>query len=202
MRWYPTVREAFVATVIRDVAVVVAVLAFIACGIKVHDTVDKLAVLGTGVADAGGAVKSGFGSAADGVHDVPIVGGPLSDGLRSAGSGAGNPVEDAGHQGEQSAHDLATLLGVLTAAIPALLLLGNVLPGRIAQIRALTVASKVLRDPADPARRELIAQRAAFGLPYGTLLRYTRDPLGDLETGRLDPLVAAALEDAGMRAAP
>jgi hypothetical protein len=201
VRFYPTVREAFVATVIRDVAVVVAVLAFIACGIKVHDAVDRLAVLGTGVADAGGAVKSGFDSAADSVGDVPVVGGPVSDSLRSAGSGTGGPIADAGHQGEESAHDLATLLGVLTAAIPALLLLGNVLPGRIAQIQALTVASRVLANPGEPGRRELIAQRAAFGLPYGTLLRYSPDPLGDLDAGRLDALVAAALEDAGLRAA-
>jgi hypothetical protein len=41
--------------------------------------------------------------------------------------------------------------------------------------------------------------RAAFSLPYGQLLQYTRDPLGDLEDGRYDALVAAALEDAGLR---
>jgi hypothetical protein len=28
---------------------------------------------------------------------------------------------------------------------------------------------------------------------------YTRDPLGDLARGRYDPLVAAALDDAGIR---
>ena len=201
MRLYPSLHAARTATIIRDAAVVVAILAFIVCGVKVHNAVDKLSVLGSGVADAGGAVQTGFGSAADSVHGVPIVGGTLSDGLRSAGSDTGGPIAEAGHQGEQSAHDLATLLGVLTAAIPSLLLLGIVLPGRIAQIRALTLASRILRDPSRPGRRQLIAQRAAFGLPYGTLIRYTRDPLGDLESGRLDPLVAAALEDVGLRAA-
>jgi hypothetical protein len=44
--------------------------------------------------------------------------------------------------------------------------------------------------------------RAAFSLPYGQLLAYTRDPIGDLEDGRYDALVAAALEDAGLRAPP
>jgi hypothetical protein len=41
--------------------------------------------------------------------------------------------------------------------------------------------------------------RAAFSLPYGQLLEYTRDPLGDLAAERYDPLVAAALDDAGLR---
>ena len=41
--------------------------------------------------------------------------------------------------------------------------------------------------------------RAAFSLPYGQLLAYTRDPLGDLEQGRYDALVEAVLEDAGLR---
>ena len=49
-------------------------------------------------------------------------------------------------------------------------------------------------------RRRLLAMRAAFSLPYGQLLEYTPDPLGDLADERNDPLVAAALEDAGLRA--
>ena len=44
--------------------------------------------------------------------------------------------------------------------------------------------------------------RAAFGLSYLTLLGYTRDPLGDLAAGRYDPLVAAALDDVGIRRPP
>ena len=200
MRFYPTEREARTATIVRDLAVLIAIAAFTFLGFKVHDAVDKLSVLGSGVADAGGAVRSGFGAAADGVGDVPVVGDALGDGLRSAGAGTGGPVERAGREGEESAHDLADLLGALTALLPSALLLGGVLPPRVAQIRMLTAASRVLTDPADPHRRLLIAQRAAFGLPYGTLLRYTRDPLGDLDAGRLDALVAAALEDAGLRA--
>jgi hypothetical protein len=57
----------------------------------------------------------------------------------------------------------------------------------------------VLVGTSDPERRRLLAMRAAFGLSYGALLAYTRDPLGDLADGRYDPLVAAALDDAGIR---
>jgi hypothetical protein len=41
--------------------------------------------------------------------------------------------------------------------------------------------------------------RAAFALPYGQLLRYTSDPIGDLAEERYEALVAAVLEDAGLR---
>jgi hypothetical protein len=200
MQLYPTLPDARTKTIARDALVALALVLFIYAGVKVHDTVDRLSVLGAGVTDAGGAVRSGFKDAADAVGDVPVVGGQLGDGLESAGSGAGNPLQDVGRKGEQSAHDLANLLGLLTALIPSALLLSNFLPGRVRQVRGLTAAALALADPADARRRELIAQRAAFGLPYGTLIRYTRDPLGDLQAGRLEPLVAAALEDAGLSA--
>jgi hypothetical protein len=44
--------------------------------------------------------------------------------------------------------------------------------------------------------------RAAFALPYGQLLQYTKDPIGDLAAERYEPLVKAVLEDAGLRAPP
>jgi hypothetical protein len=57
----------------------------------------------------------------------------------------------------------------------------------------------VLGERATEERRRLLAMRAAFSMPYGQLLQYTRDPIGDLEGGRYDALVAAALEDAGLK---
>jgi len=83
--------------------------------------------------------------------------------------------------------------------LPTLLVLVILVPSRVRQVRQLTAASILLADPSDPERRRLLAMRAAFGLPYGTLLRYTRDPLGDLARERHEPLVAAALDDAGIR---
>jgi pimeloyl-ACP methyl ester carboxylesterase len=41
--------------------------------------------------------------------------------------------------------------------------------------------------------------RAAFSLPARELARHTKDPLGDLEAGRYDPLIAAAYDEAGLR---
>ena len=63
-------------------------------------------------------------------------------------------------------------------------------------------AEVVLANRADPALRQLLASRAACGLPYDVLLGYTRDPFGDLAAGRYDALIRATLEQAGLQAAP
>jgi hypothetical protein len=199
MRLYPELRGPRNRALIADLASIVLLVLFAWAGLKVHDAVDRLAVLGEGVQATGGAVQGGFDSAADAVDGTPVVGDDLADGLRSAGEGSGGEVEELGQEGEDSAHDLANLLGFVTFALPALLLLTRWLPGRIDQVRKLRAASSVLGERATEERRRLLAMRAAFSLPYGQLLAYTRDPLGDLEDGRYDALVAAALEDAGLR---
>nr|MDQ3823766.1 hypothetical protein [Actinomycetota bacterium] len=134
------------------------------------------------------------------VDDVPLVGGEVADGLRSAGEGTGGNVAELGRSGEEAVHRLANLLGVVTFVLPSIVLLATTMPRRVALARRLTTAARVLVDQDEPERRRLIAMRAAFSLPYGRLLQYTRDPFGDLAAGRYDPLVAAALEDVGLRA--
>ena len=176
-----------------------AVLVFALLGNWVHAAVDELAGLGQGVQDAGESVRTGFGTAADAVEDTPVIGGDVAGGLRDAGGATGGQTVEAGRKGEQSAHDLADLLGWLTFLIPAGLVLSRFLPGRVREIRALTAASRVLGGADEPERRRLLAMRAAFALPYGQLLRFTDDPIGDLEAERYDALVRAALEDAGLR---
>jgi hypothetical protein len=199
MRLYPDVPARRTSAIARDAALVLAVVLFAWLGLRVHHAVDRLAVLGQGVENAGGAVQSGFGSAADAVGATPVVGGNLAGALRGAGKDSGGAVADAGRTGKEGVHRLARLLGWLTFLIPAALVLWRVLPTRIAEVRTLTAASRVLAHPDAPERRRVLAMRAAFALPYGVLLRHSRDPLGDLAAERYDGLVTAALEDAGLR---
>jgi hypothetical protein len=131
------------------------------------------------------------------VHDLVDKLAVLGEGVRKAGSAVpvvGDPVEDLGRRGENDVHHLANVLGSLFFALPTLALFVWYWPRRTDQIRALTAASRVLEG----ANARLVAMRAAFSLPYGQLLVYTRDPLGDLAAERYGPLVAAALEDAGL----
>ena len=84
------------------------------------------------------------------------------------------------------------------SGLPALLLLVRYVPRRLDQIRNLTAASRVLLG----GDARLVAMRAAFSLPYGVLLAYTEDPLGDLRAERYDALLLAAYEEAGLQPRP
>jgi hypothetical protein len=199
MRLYPQTPARRISTIGSDVAVAALLVLFAWLGLEVHDAVDRLAVLGEGVESTGDAVRDGFESAADAVDDVPLIGGDVADGLRSAGEGSGGNVADLGQSGQDAVHRLATLLGLVTFLLPSAVLVVSKVPERIALVRRLNAASRVLVGPDGPQRRELIAMRAAFGLPYARLLEYTPDPLGDLAAGRCDALVAAALGEEGLQ---
>jgi hypothetical protein len=223
MTLYPSALHRRTATIAGDVAVVALVILFAWLGVKVHDGVAELASLGRGLQaagtavggtarDAAGAVRDGFGSAADAVGGTPLIGDDVAGALRSAGESATAPVEDAGNasagrlitagkDGEAKAYAAANLLGWVTFGVPTLLLLTRWLPARVRLARDLTAAHRVIaRGPLDPDRERELARRAAYSLPYATLLAHTRDPIGDLLAGRHDGLLAALSEDAGVRA--
>jgi hypothetical protein len=199
MRIYPDIPVRRANAVARDAATLAALVLLALLGLWVYHAVDQLTILGRGVHDAGTAVQDGFSSAADKVDGVPLVGGSIAGGLRDAGSATGGNVADAGTRGEERVHRLALLLGGIVFLLPAAMLLSRVLPRRLEQIRVLTNAERVLATGGDEERRRLVAMRAAFALPYATLLAHTRDPLGDLAAGRYDALVDAIAEDAGLR---
>ncbi|HEV7847543.1 MAG TPA: hypothetical protein VGO83_14915 [Thermoleophilaceae bacterium] len=197
MRLYPDTPDDRGRAVAKDALVLLTLFVLAWLGLKVHDAVDHLAVLGTGVRDTGDAVNSGFAAAGDAVSGLPVVGGELGDALRNAGAGSAGKVADAGREGEQRVHDLANLLGLLIFALPAAILLATTLPARITQIRELNAATRLL-DTSSEERRKLIAMRAAFSLPARELARHTRDPLGDLAAANYEPLLRAAFEAEGL----
>lgn len=197
MRLYPDTPDDRGRAVAKDALVLLTLFVLAWLALKVHDAVDDLAVLGTGVRDTGEAVQNGFERAADAAGGIPVVGGEVGDALRDAGAGSGGEVADAGRAGEERVHDLANLLGVLFFAIPASVLLVTTLPGRIRQVRELNATERLL-DVSSEERRKLVAMRAAFSLPASALARHTRDPLGDLAANRYDPLIAAAYDEAGL----
>jgi hypothetical protein len=197
MRLYPDTPDDRGRAVARDALVLLTLIVLAWLGLKVHDAVDSLAVLGSGVHDSGVVVQDGFDKAADAVDGVPVVGGDLGDALRGAGGGTGGKVAQAGSDGEERIHHLANLLGFLMFAIPAGLLLVTTLPARIRQVRELNATERLL-DTSTEERRRLVAMRAAFSLSATALARHTRDPLGDLENGRYEPLIDAAYDEAGL----
>jgi hypothetical protein len=198
MRLYPDTPDDRGRAVARDALTILTLIVLAWLAFKVHDAVDKLAVLGTGVRDTGEAVQRGFERAGDAVSNVPVIGGEAGDALRDAGGDTAGEVAEAGREGEERVHDLANLLGVLFFAIPASILLVLTLPGRIRQVRELNASERLL-DVTSEERRRLVAMRAAFTLPARELARHTKDPIGDLAEGRYDPLIEAAYDEAGLR---
>ena len=199
MRFYPDIRRPRTAAILSDLLVLLLLVLLAWVGLRVHDAVADLASVPRAVGDSGGAIRRGFESAGDAVGDVPIVGEPLGGALQRAGEDAGGEIVQTGRAGERDVNRLADLLGVLFFLLPAAAVLARYLPDRIADVRRLTAAARAIGPALTPDRERTLAMRAAYGLPYERLARYTRAPLDDLERGRYDALVAAALDDAGLR---
>ena len=199
MRYYPELPAQRTRAILGDVVVVALVALFVWLGVTVNDTFDDVAALGRGVQEAGDSVQGGFEDAGGLLGDVPIVGGALDDAFTEVGAQTGGNTAALGEQGESAIEDTARLLGWVTFAVPTLVVLLWAVPRRVVRVRRLTAAGQVLGDVPSAERRRLLAMRAAFGLPYDTLLAHTPDPLGALADGEYEPLVAALYEDAGLR---
>lgn len=203
MRLYPSLPGPLRRTVALDLIVAALLLLFVWLGFRVHDSVLELNSLSRGVTQAGSAVQETLRRAGQAVGGAPLIGGQLRDALQDAGGQTGGTVAATGREAEARVNSLADLLGFLTWFIPTLLLLLRYLPDRLALVRRLTAGARVLQaGPLTAERRRLLAHRAAYGLPYAALLRHTPDPLGDLEAGRHDALVAAELESVGLSSPP
>lgn len=199
MKLYPDTPPRRGRTMARD-AVALLLLAFFAwAGYTVYEAVDALSVLGTSLMTAGETIEGSFQTAAGAVDGIPLIGDDLAGALARAGAGSGGELAALGEQGVQTVHRLALTLALVVFGLPTAILLLLALPGRVRQIGELTAAVQALDDPLDPERTRLLAMRAVFVLPYGTLARYSSDPFGDLAAGRYDALVRAALDDAGVR---
>ena len=200
MRPYPSLPRPFRRTVALDLLFVALLLLFLWLGFRVHDAVLELTSISDGVTQAGTSVRDGLRQAGDAVGRAPLIGGQLQGALQQAAGETGGAAARAGAEGGRRVTELANLLGVLTTLVPSLLLLVRFVPERVRQINRLTAGARVLTTEAlSPERARLIAQRAAFGLPFAALLRHSDDPLGDLDAGRFAPLVAAEYEAAGLR---
>ena len=202
MRLYPDLPHPRRRTFARDAAVVLVILTCAALGLWVHHSVDRLGRLGHGVKLAGQTVQTGFQSAGDAAQGLPLVGGLVSDALHRAGAGSGGAVAAEGSAGESSAHRSAWILGALVWLLPSATALAIALPGRLRQVRLMREAETALTEGPAGARIRLLATRAALTLPAEALLRHTPDPIADLDDGRYAPLVAAALDDLGLRGPP
>jgi hypothetical protein len=163
---------------ITDLLVVAWVAAWVWAAMKLYDLVEKLAVPGRELEDAGGGLADNLHDAGDKVDNVPGVGNAIATPFDKAADAA-RSVASAGRAQQEAVGDLALALALALLVFPLGLVLFVWLPLRVRWIRRAGAAA-ALR--AGPAGRDLLALRALATQP----LRRLAD---------LGPDVAAAWRD-------
>ncbi|MGH2406552.1 MAG: hypothetical protein ACRDF7_00545 [Candidatus Limnocylindrales bacterium] len=147
------------------------------------------------------AIKSGR-DLGESLAGLPLIGQQVHDLARNAFAGIGQPLSDFGTQLMQFIFIVAVVLALLLALVTLVPWLNRYLPWRIARLRRVRAAHRVIRvapDLADPDVARILAMRAVTRLDYPTLLDYSPDPFGDWALGRHDRLARAELASVGLR---
>ena len=182
--------------VLGDLAVVAWTAAWVWAGVTLYRLVEKLAVPGARLEQAGGGFAGDVAEIQQKVGRLPVVGGELQDPFGRL-AGVGRTLADAGATQQQIVHQLALWLGVLVAAVPIVALLLAWLPGRAAWAREAGAASRLRLAGAD---LELFALRAVANRPLRQLHRVSPDPAGALRAGDYEALADLELRALGLRA--
>jgi hypothetical protein len=181
--------------VLIDLAVVAWTAAWVWAGVTLYRLVEKLAVPGARLEQAGGGFAGDVSEIQQKVGRLPVVGGELQ-GPFGRLAGVGQTLADAGATQQQVVHQLALWLGVLVAAVPIVTLLVAWLPGRVSWAREAGAASRLRLAGAD---LELFAMRAVANRPLRQLRRVTPDPAGALRSGDFEALADLELRSLGLR---
>jgi hypothetical protein len=181
-----------------DLAVLAWTAAWVAAGIALYRLVEKLAVPGQRVEQAGSAFAGNVAEIQRTIGRVPVVGDQLQDPFGRL-AGTGRTLADAGVTQQEVVHQLALWLGLVVAAVPVVALLLAWLPGRVSWAREAGAASRLRLDGAD---LELFAIRAVANRPLRQLRRVSADPAGALRSGEYEALADLELRALGLRARP
>jgi hypothetical protein len=181
-----------------DLAVLAWTALWVWAGLTLYRLVEKLAVPGARLEQAGGGFAGDVAEIQQKVGRLPVVGGELQ-GPFGRLAGVGQTLAEAGATQQAAVHQLALWLGVVVAAVPIVALLLAWLPRRVAWAREAGAASRLRLDGAD---LELFALRAVANRPLRELHRVTPDPAGALRAGEFEALADLELRALGLRAAP
>jgi hypothetical protein len=181
--------------VLGDLAVVAWTAAWVWAGVTLYRLVEKLAVPGARLEQAGGGFAGDVAEIQQKVGRVPVVGNELQ-GPFGRLAGVGQTLADAGATQQQVVHQLALWLGILVAAVPVVTLLLAWLPRRVSWAREAGAASRLRLAGAD---LELFALRAVANRPLRQLHRVTPDPTGALRAGDYEALADLELRALGLR---
>jgi hypothetical protein len=179
-----------------DLAVLAWTAAWVAAGLALYRLVEKLAVPGARVEQAGSSFAGDVAEIQQKVGRLPVVGEQLQDPFGRL-SGVGRTLAEAGVAQQEAVRQLALWLGVVVAAVPVVALLLVWLPRRVTWVREAGAASRLRLGGAD---LELFAIRAVANRPLRELHRVSPDPAGDLRAGEFQALADLELRALGLRA--
>jgi hypothetical protein len=181
-----------------DLAVVAWTALWVWAGLTLYRLVEKLAVPGARLEQAGGGFAGDVAEIQQKVGRIPVVGNELQ-GPFGRLAGVGQTLADAGATQQAAVHQLALWLGIVVAAIPIVALLLAWLPRRVTWAREAGAASRLRLDGAN---LELFAIRAVANRSLRQLHRVTPDPAGALRAGEFEALADLELRALGLRAEP
>ena len=181
---------------VGDLAVLAWTVAWVAAGLALYRLVERLAVPGARVEQAGGSFAADVAEIQQKVGRLPVVGEQLQDPFGRL-AGVGQTLAEAGVAQQEVVRQLALWLGVVVAAVPIIALLLVWLPRRVSWMREAGAASRLRLDGAD---LELFAIRAVANRSLRELHRVSPDPAGDLRAGEFQALADLELRALGLRA--
>jgi hypothetical protein len=184
---------------LTDILVVIWVYAWIRAGMWVDDMVEKLAVPGQRLQQAGTDISGNLTDIGGKVGRVPLVGDELTSPFKSAAGAAAN-LAAAGQEQQEIVNNLALALGIIVAAMPLALVLFLWLPLRVRWMRRAGAAAKVRREPAG---KDLLALRALTSRPLNELSKLGPDIAQSWRNGdaaAVDALAGLELRKLGLKA--
>jgi hypothetical protein len=184
---------------LTDLLVVIWVYAWIKAGIWVNDLVEKLAVPGQKLQQAGTDISGNLLDIGGKVGRVPLVGDELTSPFTSAAGAAAN-LAAAGQEQQEIVNNLALALGIIAAAMPLALVVFLWLPLRVRWMRRAGAAAKVRREPAG---KDLLALRALTSRPLNELSKLGPDIAQSWRNGdaaAVDALAGLELRKLGLKA--
>jgi hypothetical protein len=182
-----------------DVLLVVLLWTCVRAGRAVHDHVAALAGPGRDAEAAGLKFQSGMRDAAHNLTNVPFVGDSVAKPFRTA-AGSGRDLADAAQSFQDTVAQVAVVLGLLVALVPAVLLLALWLPKRVAWIVEASAANRLSRE--GPRSADLLALRALTRQSLPVLARLSPDVAAGWRAGdpaTIQELASLELQELGLR---
>lgn len=184
--------------IIADVFALGAIALWVWFGYTVFTLINNLAVFGVQMEDAGAGFRETMTEVGETLGGVPLIG----PGIRlpfDGASAAGGTLEEAGQAQQEAVLQLATTLGIGTAALPILMILIVWLVPRILFVRRAGRAKAVVTADAG---LDLLALRALTTQKLSAITKIDADALGAWRRGEPDVvrrLAQLELRSSGVR---